>query len=320
LSLIARDVSRNKIDNKESNMNSRLYGHAALLAALLVLPLAACSKKNETPQQGIPPGYGNDAQNNMPQNNMAPGDLVAWEKRDLGVRAQNTLHEGAAHGPTPTEIPGGKLITTQELMALQQSAGQKLVLLEVLGAPQTLPNAFRAVPAAAPGNFKDQTQQQFAQVLQQLTRGDTNAPIVTYCANPECWMSYNAALRAINAGYRNVMWYRGGLEAWQRAGQPLSGGQPPIQENAGQGPMPPPNIPSQGGQGEQPTYPQQQPAYPQQPDPQQQGGYREPQQEYPRQQQGYPQQQQPQGYPQQQQGYPQQQQGYPQQQPYPPPN
>lgn len=34
-------------------------------------------------------------------------------------------------------------------------------------------------------------------------------------------MSYNAALRAINLGYRNVLWYRGGIEAWQAAGQPL---------------------------------------------------------------------------------------------------
>jgi hypothetical protein len=35
-------------------------------------------------------------------------------------------------------------------------------------------------------------------------------------------MSYNAALRAINLGYKNVLWYRGGIEAWQRAGLPLT--------------------------------------------------------------------------------------------------
>jgi rhodanese-related sulfurtransferase len=29
------------------------------------------------------------------------------------------------------------------------------------------------------------------------------------------------AARAIRLGYKNVLWYRGGLEAWQRAGQPL---------------------------------------------------------------------------------------------------
>jgi rhodanese-related sulfurtransferase len=34
-------------------------------------------------------------------------------------------------------------------------------------------------------------------------------------------MSYNAALRAIAAGYSNVLWYRGGIEAWKAAGMPV---------------------------------------------------------------------------------------------------
>jgi PQQ-dependent catabolism-associated CXXCW motif protein len=293
-------------------MHTRLDSRGMLLAAAVtLLTLTACSKKEDVPAGGMPPGFGDAGQTT------SPADLEAWEKRDLGVKAQDTLHAGATHGATPTEIPGGKLITTQQLIALQQTAGPKLVLLEVLGAPQTLPNAFRAVPAAAPGDFKDQTQQQFAQVLQQLTQGDKNAPIVTYCANPECWMSYNAALRAINAGYTNVNWYRGGLEAWQRAGQPLSGGQPPMQGppgQLGQQPIAPPMQqdmpPQQQGYPPQQGYPQQQEGFP----PQQ--GYPQ-QQAYPPPQQGaYPQQQ---GYPPQQQGYPPPQQGgYPQQQGYPP--
>src|SRR5262249_14167344 len=40
--------------------------------------------------------------------------------------------------------------------------------------------------------------------------------------SPECWMSYNGALRAIHAGYTNVLWYRGGIEAWKMAGLPTS--------------------------------------------------------------------------------------------------
>ena len=34
-------------------------------------------------------------------------------------------------------------------------------------------------------------------------------------------MSYNASLRAINLGYTNVLWYRGGIEAWKQAGLPV---------------------------------------------------------------------------------------------------
>jgi PQQ-dependent catabolism-associated CXXCW motif protein len=290
--------------------------NVALSVALASLCLVACSKGGSQPEEGQPDFTGQQ------NGTMSPADLEAWEKRDLGARAQDTLHAGAPHGATPTEIPGGKLITTQELIARQQSAGQKLVVLEVLGAPQMLPNAFRAVPAAAPGDFKDQTQQQFAQVLQQLTNGDKSTPIVTYCANPECWMSYNAALRAINAGYTNVLWYRGGLEAWQRAGQPVSGGpqfqNPPITT----GPTPPP--PGQVGPGQNGPYgPQDQfpPQGPEQPNypPQQQPNYPSQQPGYPPQQQpGYPTQQQPNYPPQQQPGYPPQQPNYPPQYPQQP--
>lgn len=43
-----------------------------------------------------------------------------------------------------------------------------------------------------------------------------------YCLSPERWMSYNVSLRAINLGYTNVLWYRGGIESWKKAGLPVS--------------------------------------------------------------------------------------------------
>lgn len=44
--------------------------------------------------------------------------------------------------------------------------------------------------------------------------------MVLYCLSQQCWMSYNAALRAINLGYTNVLWYRGGIESWRQSGPP----------------------------------------------------------------------------------------------------
>ena len=95
-------------------------------------------------------------------------------------------------------------------------------VIDVLGDARSLPRAVPAAWAAQAGSFDDETQQQLAQMLRQLTRGSNDTPLVFYCAGPECWMSYNAAVRAIRLGYRNVVWYRGGLEAWQRAGLPLA--------------------------------------------------------------------------------------------------
>ena len=55
-----------------------------------------------------------------------------------------------------------------------------------------------------------------------MTAGNLATPLVFYCLSTECWMSYNAALRAINMGFTNVLWYRGGIEAWKAAGQQVT--------------------------------------------------------------------------------------------------
>ena len=148
---------------------------------------------------------------------------MQWERQDMGVRPSNTLHEGSMHGPTPNQIPGGQMITTKGLVPLLQQ-GVPVFVFDVLGSGQSLPNAITAAAAAQAGSFEDETQQQFGQMLQQVTRGNNEAALVFYCAGPQCWMSYNASLRAIQLGYRNVLWYRGGVEAWQRAGLQLASG------------------------------------------------------------------------------------------------
>lgn len=155
-----------------------------------------------------------------PPSNTATPQTQA-ERQDLGVAPTAVLHTGAMHGPTPNTIPGGQVITTQGLQDLVARRQTPFLLLDILGGPQMIPGAQFAVPAAQPGSFNDTTQQQFGQFLQQATGGNKQTPLVLYCQSRECWMSYNAALRAINLGYTNVLWYRGGIEAWQAAGQPV---------------------------------------------------------------------------------------------------
>lgn len=185
---------------------------------------------------GMQPGYPGmqPQQPQQPQRRQSLDELMAWERQDMGVAPTRTLHTGAMHGPTPNQIPGGQVITTKGLVALLQQNQTPVVMLDILGAQQQLPNALLAVPAAQAGSYRDNIQQGFGQMLRQATRGDMQVPLVLYCQGPECWMSYNAALRAINLGYKNVLWYRGGLEAWYRAGLPFAqanfggggGGQP----------------------------------------------------------------------------------------------
>ncbi|WP_323014868.1 rhodanese-like domain-containing protein [Devosia sp.] len=171
--------------------------------------------------------------------------MAQLELQDYGIQPTQQLHDGAMHGPTPNSIPGARVTTTAELFQLVMGNQQPYLLFDVLGGDQTLPGAIMAVNAAQPGSFQDQTQQGFGQFLQQVTGGRQDATLIFYCASTQCWMSYNAALRAANLGYRNVLWYRGGLEAWSYAGlptMPAGGGMMP--QNPG-GAM----APNMGGGG-----------------------------------------------------------------------
>lgn len=171
-----------------------------------------------------PTGYGNPPAVGGADGRANPMQAVLqMEQQDYGVPPQQQL-QTQLHSPTPTSIPGGQTITTDRLLALyQQGAQNGLLVFHVLGGGQTLPNAQNAAPASQPGSFEDKTQQEFGQYLQQVTQGNKGRPMVFYCMNTQCWMSYNAALRAIHLGFTQVYWYRGGIEAWQQAQQMSAG-------------------------------------------------------------------------------------------------
>lgn len=153
-----------------------------------------------------------------PAENTSPID--AYELHDFGVPPTASLRSGQFHAPTPTTIPGATVATTGALTQAITN-GEQIVIIDVLGGNYSLPGAYMAAALASGGDFNDRIQQQAAQWLGQITGNNAQQAIVIYCSDPNCWLSYNATLRTVNAGYTNVYWYRGGLQAWQMAGQPL---------------------------------------------------------------------------------------------------
>lgn len=140
--------------------------------------------------------------------------------RDFGVPPTSSLRPGEFHAATPTAIPGARLVTTAQLLQAVNT-GNRMVIIDVLGSPYSLPGALGATALASGGTLNDRIQQQAEQWLAQITGGDRAVPIVVYCSDPMCWLSYNGALRAAAAGYSEVYWYRGGAQAWQMAGLPM---------------------------------------------------------------------------------------------------
>ncbi len=149
----------------------------------------------------------------------------AAEDADLGVPPSAELRFGDHASATPVTIPGARFVTTPELKAaLGRPPAERPILFDVLGGAghDSLPGAIWLPDAGRGTGFDDELQQRLARTLAVLTNGDAARPMVFFCASVNCWLSYNAALRAARLGYTSVGWYRGGIQAWIAAGGALA--------------------------------------------------------------------------------------------------
>jgi rhodanese-related sulfurtransferase len=122
---------------------------------------------------------------------------------------------------TPTTLPGAKVINAAQARDLM---AKSVPVYDVRGDEEYktahLPGALW-VPykeASAKEVGFDASDDQFA--LAKLPQ-DKDAPFMMYCDGTICWKSYKAATMAIQAGWKNVYWFRGGFPEWKAAGYPL---------------------------------------------------------------------------------------------------
>lgn len=141
--------------------------------------------------------------------------------------------------PVPQSIAGGTTVSTAEVQALVEAS--EAVLIDVLPRPPkpqglkegTLwrPRPRRNIPGSAwlPntgfGALSERHEAYFRRNLRRLTGQDKRRRIIIYCL-AHCWMSWNAAKRAISWGYSNVLWYPEGTDGWAAAGLPLEESEP----------------------------------------------------------------------------------------------
>lgn len=150
-------------------------------------------------------------------------ERFADEDRDWGIASASTLRQPPYHAPTPREIPGARVVHTLELHAMLK-APTPPVLIDVLSGEghETLAGAVWLGGAGRGESFDDPVQTELAPLLLRLAAGDRARPLVFFCAGSQCWLSYNAALRAVASGFTSVYWYRGGIDAWEEAQLPMA--------------------------------------------------------------------------------------------------
>lgn len=81
------------------------------------------------------------------------------------------------------------------------------------------------LPNVGYGRIADQTQGYFASELERLTNADPSRSLVFFCLR-DCWMSWNAAKRALAMGYTSVYWLPDGSDGWEEAGYELTNIEP----------------------------------------------------------------------------------------------
>ncbi|MBE3636996.1 PQQ-dependent catabolism-associated CXXCW motif protein [Mangrovicoccus sp. HB182678] len=137
--------------------------------------------------------------------------------------------------PVPATLAGAQVLDAAAAHALWQ-AGQA-AFVDVLPRPVrpgTLPEGTiwrdpprPSIPGATwlansgYGDLAPADAERFLAALEALSGGDPAHPLVFFC-KAECWMSWNAARRALAAGHRSVMWFPGGTDDWAAAGHPLA--------------------------------------------------------------------------------------------------
>jgi PQQ-dependent catabolism-associated CXXCW motif protein len=136
--------------------------------------------------------------------------------------------------PTPDTLKGARTITTEEAAVLWRDKAAAFVdVMPQPPRPSNLPpgTIWRDrprlsipgslwLPDTGYGALAAPTEGYLRDGLARASGGDKQKPIVIFCLR-DCWMSWNAAKRAVAWGYQNVIWYPDGTDGWQEDDLPL---------------------------------------------------------------------------------------------------
>jgi len=165
--------------------------------------------------------------------------VAAASAQDAGVREPDAYRTQDYRAPTPATLKGARVITTGEAATLWRDGSAAFIdVLPQAPRPAGLPpgTIWRDkprldipgsiwLPDTGYGELASVTEDYFRKGLEHATGADRSKILVFYCLK-DCWMSWNAAKRALAMGYANVAWFPDGSDGWQEVGLPQAEAQP----------------------------------------------------------------------------------------------
>jgi len=141
--------------------------------------------------------------------------------------------------PVPATLKGAQVIATKEAEAIwRDKRGAFVDVMPRPPKPANLPpetvwrdKPRRNIPGSlwlpdtGYGRLAAATETYLQDGLARASAGNPTALLVIYC-QANCWMSWNAAKRALSYGYSNVVWYSEGTDGWEWEDLPLVDAEP----------------------------------------------------------------------------------------------
>ncbi|ODT60382.1 MULTISPECIES: PQQ-dependent catabolism-associated CXXCW motif protein [Paracoccus] len=155
---------------------------------------------------------------------------AAWAQT---VPEPDTYRGEPYRAPVPATLTGAQVIGIDEAVALHEAGAAFVDAMPRKARPEGLPEGtlwneppHQTIPGALwlwNTGYQALAPAEEARLRDGLTRaqqGDPDRPLVIFC-RADCWMSWNAARRAVEWGFEPVLWFPGGTDAWEQAGRPL---------------------------------------------------------------------------------------------------
>ncbi|MGR3546856.1 MAG: PQQ-dependent catabolism-associated CXXCW motif protein [Roseovarius sp.] len=160
--------------------------------------------------------------------------LLAGPVAAQGVAEPNGYRGEPYRAPVPATLAGAVVVDASAAHDLWQ--GGKVAFVDVLPRPPKPANLpagtlWRDKPRLSiPGaiwlpntgyeRIAPETETYLREGLAEVTGGDPNHPVLFFCL-ADCWMSWNAAKRALEMGYSEVYWFPEGTDGWDFEDYPL---------------------------------------------------------------------------------------------------
>ena len=165
--------------------------------------------------------------------------VLAQAARAAEVAEPDGYRTDDYRSPTPATLRGAKVVGTEEAEALWKSGNA--VFIDVMPHPPRPPGlppgtiwrekprlnipGSTWLPDTGYGALAAVTETYLRTNLERVSGGDRGKLLVFYCLR-NCWMSWNAARRALAMGYTNIAWYPEGTDGWNDSLLPLKESKP----------------------------------------------------------------------------------------------